>query len=134
MEHTVSDDNFMRIAIEAAKKCTPEDERVHPKVGVVVVRPGNDPVISFRGQESAGEHAEYTALERHLPNDTIVGATIYTTLEPCTSRKHPKVPCAERLIERKVARVVIGMLDPNPVITGRGIRRLRAASPHFSHY
>jgi pyrimidine deaminase RibD-like protein/NTP pyrophosphatase (non-canonical NTP hydrolase) len=120
--------DFMRMAIDASRKCKGEDDRAHPKVGAVVVKNGKVLAVTYRGELSDGEHAEYTALERKLADDVLAGATVYTTLEPCTSRNHPKVPCADRLIDRKVARVVIGMLDPNPDITGKGQRRLRDAN------
>lgn len=97
-------------------------------MGVVVAKDGNLLEKGHRGELSGGEHAEYTVIERKLGNQIIAGATVYTTLEPCTTRKHPKIPCAERLVERKVSRVVIGMLDPNPDIRGKGQLRLRDAN------
>lgn len=119
------DMHFMELAIEEARKSIGEDERAHPKVGAVVVKNGVVLATAFRGELGEGEHAEYTALEKKLPDATLAGATVYATLEPCTSRNHPKTPCAQRLIDRKVKRVVIGMLDPNPRICGKGERLLR---------
>lgn len=124
----MNDEHYIQMAIDAARECKPEDTRTHPKVGVVVVQAGCSPTVAHRGELEDGEHAEYTALERKLPHDTLVGSTVYTTLEPCTSRSHPKLPCVERLIERKVGRVCIGMLDPNPAISGKGQQRLRDAN------
>lgn len=117
---------YMRLAITEAKKSKGEDNRTHPNVGVVVVK--NNEIIGsgFRGQAGPGAHAEYGVLEE-LKASVLAGATVYTTLEPCTSRNHPKIPCASRLIERKISRVVVGMLDPNQVITGKGILQLRRA-------
>lgn len=123
-----TDHDYMRMAIDQSRNCKGEDDRVHPMVGAVVVKDGAVLATAYRGELCNGEHAEFTALEKKLPADALAGATVYTTLEPCTSRTHPKVPCADRLIERKVARVVIGMLDPNPNITGKGQRRLRDAN------
>lgn len=122
-----NDRDFMRIALEEARKCKAEDQRVHPKVGVVVVRDGKEIYRAHRGEIALGEHAEYTALEKKLSDQTIAGCSVFTTLEPCTTRKHPKLPCAEWLVFRKVGRVVIGMLDPNPDISGKGQIRLREA-------
>jgi pyrimidine deaminase RibD-like protein len=122
-----SDDRrFARLAIEEARKSVPEDERVHPKVGVVVVKDGRVLATAHRG-EFPQCHGEFIALEKKLADISLAGSTVYTTLEPCTSRNHPKVPCATRLSERKVARVVIGMLDPDDRISGRGQRALRRA-------
>jgi pyrimidine deaminase RibD-like protein len=118
---------FMEMAVTAARKCEPEDGRVHPKVGVVVVRDGVVLATAYRGELGAGDHAEFTALEKKLPDAVVAGATVYTTLEPCTSRNHPKLPCASRLIERRVKRVVIGMHDPNPTVYGGGWAKLQEA-------
>jgi pyrimidine deaminase RibD-like protein len=123
----VDDRKFAQMAIDEARKSTSEpDGRPHPFVGAVVVKNGQVLSVAHRG-EAAGNHAEFIALEKKLSDQAVAGATAYTTLEPCTTRNHPKIPCAERLIERRVARVVIGMLDPDPRITGRGQIRLREA-------
>ena len=120
------DRRFARLAIEEARKSVPEDERIHPRVGVVVVKDGRVLATAHRG-EFPQCHGEFIALEKKLADVSLAGSTVYTTLEPCTSRNHPKVPCAVRLAERKVARVVIGMLDPDNRISGRGQRALRKA-------
>jgi pyrimidine deaminase RibD-like protein len=120
------DQRFMQMAIEEARKSIPEDGRVHPRVGAVVVKDGHVLAKAHRGEFPEG-HAEYIALEKKLTDVSLSGATVYTTLEPCTTRNHPKVPCAIRLTERKVHRVVIGMLDPDDKISGRGQRALRKA-------
>jgi pyrimidine deaminase RibD-like protein len=120
------DRRFALMAIEEALKSVPEDEKPHPKVGAVVVKNGQVLSRAHRG-EILKSHAEYIALDEKLSDDLIAGATVYTTLEPCTTRNHPKIPCAQRLIDRKVARVVVGMLDPNPNIRGLGDQRLSEA-------
>jgi pyrimidine deaminase RibD-like protein len=117
--------HFMELAIEEARKSVGEDDRDHPKVGAVVVKDGKVLATAFRGELGKGEHAEYTALEKKLADATLAGATVYATLEPCTNRNHPKIPCAQRLIDRRIKRVVIGMLDPNKDIRGLGERLLR---------
>lgn len=126
------DERFMRRAIEESKKSRDEnDGRVHPQVGVVVVRDGKILVTAYRGEIALGDHAEYTALERKLPSTDLNGATIYTTLEPCTSRAH-KTPCVDRIIQRKIARVVIGVVDPNPAIIGGSVGKLKTAGIEVS--
>jgi len=130
------DHRFARLAIQEARKSIPEDDgRTHPLVGAVVAKDGKLLATAHRG-EVMGNHAEYIALEKRLSDSSLAGATIYTTLEPCTRRNPPKIPCAERIIDRKIRRVLIGMLDPDPNIRGLGQRRLREANiitELFSH-
>lgn len=120
------DRQFAMMAIEEARKSIAEDDRPHPRVGAIVVKDGKILARAHRG-ESPKSHAEYVALVQKLSTLEAAGATVYTTLEPCTTRKHPKIPCARRLVDLKVARVVVGMLDPNPDIRGLGDQLLSEA-------
>lgn len=123
-----SEQQYMEKAITLAKKCRPEDGRAHPKVGVVIVTKDNKVLSAFRGQTGDGDHAEFAALDKKNQHRSFAGATVYTTLEPCSSRKPPKIDCAQRLIDAKVKKVWIGMKDPNPDIDGKGIDKLRNAN------
>ena len=126
-----SDLPFMRLAVELAGQCQSEDGRPHPKVAAVLVKNGEILGTAFRGEEDPGAHAEYILLDKKLRETAASGATLYTTLEPCTRRSPSKVACAKRVVDRKLARVVIGQVDPDPRISGDGQRAIREANIHL---
>ncbi|MCC7179250.1 MAG: bifunctional diaminohydroxyphosphoribosylaminopyrimidine deaminase/5-amino-6-(5-phosphoribosylamino)uracil reductase RibD [Acidobacteria bacterium] len=119
----MTDEDLMRRALfhagRAAGATTP-----NPLVGAVVV--SSDGVIVGQGRHPrAGDpHAEVLALDE--AGDRARGGTLFVTLEPCCHHGRTP-PCTERIIESGVARVVVAMVDPNPVVHGRGIADLRAA-------
>ncbi|ESQ17097.1 MAG: hypothetical protein N838_04360 [Thiohalocapsa sp. PB-PSB1] len=95
----------------------------NPRVGCVLVR--DNLVVGEGFHRRAGEpHAERNAID--LAGDAARGATAFVTLEPCCHHGRTP-PCTDALLEAGIARVVVAMEDPNPIVSGRGLRRLRAA-------
>jgi diaminohydroxyphosphoribosylaminopyrimidine deaminase/5-amino-6-(5-phosphoribosylamino)uracil reductase len=119
------DETFMARAIELARlgegKTAP-----NPLVGAILVKNGR--VIGEGWHECFGQaHAEVNVIRnaQNLQNDP-VGSTLYVTLEPCCHYgKTP--PCTELIIRNRIERVVMGILDPNPMVAGRGAEALRKA-------
>lgn len=95
----------------------------NPRVGCVIVR--DRQVVGEGWHRRAGEpHAEVLALAQ--ANGAARGATVYLTLEPCSHHGRTP-PCVDALLEAHVGRVVVAMEDPNPLVSGRGLARLREA-------
>ncbi|MCX7880433.1 MAG: bifunctional diaminohydroxyphosphoribosylaminopyrimidine deaminase/5-amino-6-(5-phosphoribosylamino)uracil reductase RibD [Ignavibacteria bacterium] len=117
----MSYNELMRRAIELAQLGV-NFVSPNPKVGAVIVKDGK---IVSEGYHRyfGGPHAEVEAINKAEGVD-LEGATIVTTLEPCVHYgKTP--PCVDLLIQKKFAKVVIGTIDPNPLVSGKGVAKLR---------
>ncbi len=114
-------------AVEAAERVRGRTAP-NPWVGAVLVAPGDShtPTTWFVGATAppGGPHAEVTALT--AAGDRARGATLYVTLEPCAHHGRTP-PCTEAVLGAGVARVVVGMVDPDPLVDGRGVEVLRSA-------
>lgn len=116
------DEIYMQMALELAKKgkgyVAP-----NPLVGAVIVKNGK---VIGQGYHEAfgGPHAEVNAISS--ATEDVAGATIYVTLEPC-SHVGKTPPCSELLIEKQIKKVVVSMVDPNPLVAGKGLERLKKA-------
>lgn len=115
-----TDEKFMRRALTLARKGE-GSVSPNPLVGAVIVREGR--IIGEGWHRCCGEnHAEINAIRD--ATETVAGATFYITLEPCSHHGRTP-PCAEALIACRPGRVVVGAVDPNPLVSGRGIEALR---------
>jgi diaminohydroxyphosphoribosylaminopyrimidine deaminase/5-amino-6-(5-phosphoribosylamino)uracil reductase len=117
------DQAYMARALELARRGL-FSTHPNPRVGCVIVAPGGE-IVGEGWHVRAGEpHAEVHALRQ--AGERARGATAYVTLEPC-SHLGRTPPCAEALVRAGVGRVVAAMQDPNPLVSGRGLGRLRGA-------
>lgn len=116
------DEYYMTKAIALAKKGRGK-VNPNPMVGAVIVKNGQIIGEGYHKAYGLG-HAEVNAFS--TCKESAEGATLYVTLEPC-SHYGKTPPCVERVIKEKVSRVVVGSLDPNPLVAGSGISKLKAA-------
>jgi diaminohydroxyphosphoribosylaminopyrimidine deaminase/5-amino-6-(5-phosphoribosylamino)uracil reductase len=123
--YSALDQQFMSEALAEAQKAL-YLSNPNPRVGCVIVKEGK---IIGRGftQKVGGAHAEVQALAnaKSLGNDP-AGSTIYVTLEPCNHTGRTP-PCVDALIAAKPAAVLVAMSDPNPLVAGKGLERLKSA-------
>lgn len=116
----LNDETYMKLALDMAANAKGQTG-INPVVGCVVVSGGR--IVGLGAHLKRGEgHAEVHALA--MAGDNAEGATVYVTLEPCSHHGRTP-PCCERIIEAKASRVVVACLDPNPLVAGRGVARLR---------
>ncbi|HEY9611481.1 bifunctional diaminohydroxyphosphoribosylaminopyrimidine deaminase/5-amino-6-(5-phosphoribosylamino)uracil reductase RibD [Allocoleopsis sp.] len=119
---TPFDRAMMQRCIELARRALGRTTP-NPLVGSVIVKDGN--IVGEGFHPAAGQpHAEVFALRAAA--EKAKGATLYVNLEPCNHYGRTP-PCSEALVAADVAKVVVGMVDPNPLVAGRGIERLRTA-------
>jgi diaminohydroxyphosphoribosylaminopyrimidine deaminase/5-amino-6-(5-phosphoribosylamino)uracil reductase len=112
----------MALALQEAAKGL---GRTHPNpvVGAVVARGGRVLGVGHH-RKAGGPHAEVAALRQ--AGRAARGADLYVTLEPCNHHGRTP-PCTDAILEAGIARVFVGSIDPNPLVQGRGVRRLRSA-------
>jgi diaminohydroxyphosphoribosylaminopyrimidine deaminase/5-amino-6-(5-phosphoribosylamino)uracil reductase len=119
-------EKWMRLAMEEAElaRGTTGD---NPWVGCVIVSASGELVGSGHTLGPGEDHAEISAARQaQTGGHSVVGATLYSTLEPCSF--HGRTPaCSTSIAARRIARVVIGMPDPHPRVDGQGVRILRDA-------
>ncbi|MFD2302537.1 hypothetical protein [Roseibacillus ishigakijimensis] len=112
--------DVMRLSISE-----PRDDKVSPKVGAVLWLKGEVQTAS-RGELRYGDHAEFTLLERKNRERALDGGILFATLEPCApgARNHPKLSCAERIVNARIKKVYIGIEDDDPTVARKGIQYL----------
>ena len=124
--------DLMELAIKVMRQSRAEprtDGKTSPKVGAVLVWPDGRTETASRGELREGDHAEFTLLERKNRHRALDGCTLFATLEPCApdSRRHPKLPCAERIVLARIREVWVGIEDPDPTVDRKGIKFLQAS-------
>lgn len=115
-------DNYMELALQLAEKGRGYT-RPNPMVGAVIVKDGK--IVGQGWHQQAGcPHAEIYAIAQ--AGESARGATLYVTLEPCAHYGRTG-PCTQAIINAGITKVVVAMVDPNPLVAGKGIKTLAQA-------
>jgi pyrimidine deaminase RibD-like protein len=114
---------FMRLAIEEAHKSDPIPNAYC--VGCVLVRDDQVLATGFSRELPGNTHAEQVALMK--VKFQAKGATVYTTMEPCSKRTSGNTPCVQSCLHAQVSRVVVGVMEPKNFVLCEGVQLLRDA-------
>jgi pyrimidine deaminase RibD-like protein len=132
--------DLMVLAVKLADQCKPDDPKRTPRLGVVIADPKGEIIgMAHRGRGTKADdekgtkgdddHAELMAYHNVADKARLAGATVYTTLEPCTHhvRTQEGNSCTEILCRAQVNKVFVGILDPNQGVCGKGVLGLQDA-------
>ena len=130
---------YMELSIEVMKSSIQEvreDAKPSPFVGAVLVKKDGSVETAYRGELREGDHAEFTLIERKCRSERLDGCTLFATLEPCApgARHFPKLGCSERIVNARIAKVYIGIEDPDPTVCRKGIKFLEDAGVEVEMY
>jgi ATP-dependent DNA helicase RecG len=121
---------MMEKAVEVMRRSVREpraDRKASPLVGAVLVKPDGSFDTACRGELREGDHAEFTLLERKNRAVRLDGSTLFVTMEPCApgARHHPKLSCAERIVNARIEEIWVGIEDPDPTVDRKGVQYLQ---------
>ncbi len=110
--------DYLRAALLLAQHAHPKDIRPNPFVGALVVSEEGEILGEGYHQKAGKEHAEVLAINDALTkNANLTTCTLYVTMEPCSH--HGKTPpCTDLILQHRIPKVVIGSMDPNPIVSG----------------
>jgi pyrimidine deaminase RibD-like protein len=124
-----ADEQWMALALRVAEHANGRSNP-NPAVGAVLVRDGRV-IASGATERYRDRHAERVAI-MSVDRDLLAGATLYVTLEPCSHVGH-QPPCADLVTDCQLDRCVVGIVDPNPLVSGSGLKRIAAAGTEVIH-
>ena len=126
MFYLLSPQQALTLALEEAARALPNSDP-NPRVGCLITTSDGRLLGQGHTQQAGSPHAEVMALRNAAAlGCSVKGATAYVTLEPCSHHGRTP-PCCDALIDAGIAHVVMALQDPNPLVAGRGMARLRAA-------
>jgi pyrimidine deaminase RibD-like protein len=124
---TDRDRRYLRRAIELARNCPPSGSAF--SVGAVIVEPGGAVIATGYSRETHPyDHAEEAALAKLMPHDhRLAGATLYSSLEPCSTRSSRPRSCTDLILATSISRIVFAWREPDLFVHCEGAERLHAA-------